>query len=435
MSEQDQSDIEHSTSRSRSQSQPSRQHSPVEKIEKDEENSLHQDSVQEPNQAKQQIVQLYISGLITQVTEQQVSEVFEPFGKVLKVDLKNNFAFVNFIGDSDEAIKCLNGKKIKYSLHSVTVDIARSQPAYIKKLAARQERLKNIKRDVLFVTGFDQQTMTKSKILNIFEKYGGVDNVILVRSYCFVKYAKLDDAISACNGLNGQQIEGSVLKVEYSERTMQEISKPRPLYSNRFHQSDRNGSSHHDYDSKHIHSEYQSDYRSHNNRSHSHHDYQYEHEHIHLSPSNETRQNQESNSARLPLFDPKTLLLMIKVIHILGIGIEVGIIIIKVMREIEADQRRIVFLIMKMNHPEEIEAEAEVIPEKVEDIQIKKNKQKKKKKSKDNEIKKKIMIRVKNQPSNPLLPFPSTQSQSIHISTQRIKEKQHPNESPRIRHS
>lgn len=61
--------------------------------------------------------------------------------------------------------------------------------------------------------------VTESDLMNLFQKQGEIDNITLysARSYAFVHFKRIEEAIAARNSLQGIVLCGNALKIEFTK--------------------------------------------------------------------------------------------------------------------------------------------------------------------------------------------------------------------------
>jgi splicing factor, arginine/serine-rich 4/5/6 len=67
------------------------------------------------------MAKVFVGRLSPDANEQDLEEVFKPYGQITKIDVKQGFAFIHFQDgrDAEEAMRGLHGCDIKGSLISV----------------------------------------------------------------------------------------------------------------------------------------------------------------------------------------------------------------------------------------------------------------------------------------------------------------------------
>ncbi|XP_069501182.1 RNA-binding protein 4B-like [Ambystoma mexicanum] len=147
------------------------------------------------------MVKIFVGGLSTSVTSEDLRERFEKYGKVNECDVLKNYAFVHMERE-DEANKAISGlhkKDLKGS--TLTVEYATSK----------------IRNATKIYVGNVSSKATSSDIRALFEEYGRVLECDIVKNYAFVHMAMERDAMDAIMNLNDRTVEGQKIFVTLSK--------------------------------------------------------------------------------------------------------------------------------------------------------------------------------------------------------------------------
>ena len=147
------------------------------------------------------MVKIFVGGVSSSVTNEDLRGLFEKFGKVNECDVLKNYAFVHMEreGEANKAINGLHKKDFKGS--TLTVEYATSK----------------IRNATKIYVGNVSSKATTSDIKALFEKYGRVVECDIVKNYAFVHMAKERDAMDAIEHLNNHPLEDQKLFVTISK--------------------------------------------------------------------------------------------------------------------------------------------------------------------------------------------------------------------------
>ncbi|KAA6397496.1 MAG: hypothetical protein EZS28_006976 [Streblomastix strix] len=171
---------------------------------------------------------LFLGGLGLSTRVEDIIQVFKPYGEVKNVDIKQGYAFVDLVGDVDAAIINVNGKPFGGSSHNVRVEKARNNADVRRREKERQTAANEHQREVLFIVGYDPNHLDHHNFRKMLEKYGKIIRLDFIRSYSFVQYENLADAVRAQKELNNYPYEGTPIRVQFSTRGVVQQSTPRP---------------------------------------------------------------------------------------------------------------------------------------------------------------------------------------------------------------
>jgi RNA recognition motif-containing protein len=140
------------------------------------------------------------------------------------IDLKNGFAFVKLDGGHHEAFAKLNDSI--FNERKIRVEFAKGA----ERTARQQSKRKHQEPSrILFVANFGPR-MTERGLEALFAKHGKVVRSSIderKRSFGFVEFDRLDDAVSAQKEMDNSPFEERVLTVEFSEGPIRRRSPPR----------------------------------------------------------------------------------------------------------------------------------------------------------------------------------------------------------------
>ncbi|XP_078516691.1 RNA-binding protein lark-like [Lissotriton helveticus] len=147
------------------------------------------------------MVKIFVGGLSSSVTSEDLRALFEKHGKVNECDVLKNYAFVHMEREA-EANKALNElHKHSFKGSTLTVEYATSK----------------IRNATKIYVGNVSSKVTTSDIKALFEKYGRVVECDIVKNYAFVHMARERDAMDAIVNLNDHRLEDQKLFVTLSK--------------------------------------------------------------------------------------------------------------------------------------------------------------------------------------------------------------------------
>ncbi|GJD07687.1 Serine/arginine-rich splicing factor RS31A [Galdieria sulphuraria] len=163
--------------------------------------------------------QLYVGNIPPDATVPQIQKLFEEFQPIARVDLKSGFAFV-FLEDGEQAeraIRLLNGTKNEelFGFRTLKVEYAKDASLVKQREEERKRRAERNPTESLFVTNFPSYFRERD-LERIFDQFGKVVNVEIIRSYAFVTFASIKDASFAYEKMHHFTLDdGRELHVEY----------------------------------------------------------------------------------------------------------------------------------------------------------------------------------------------------------------------------
>lgn len=146
----------------------------------------------------------------------EIERLFDRYGDVEHVDMKAGFAFVymKYKRDGEDAIRALDRREFGYKRRRLIVEWSKSAGQF---QATTQKRRENARpTTTLFVVNFDQRTTRERDVERLFEVYGRLQRVQIKRSYAFVEFKNIDDAMDAFNRTQNIELHGKRLTVEYA---------------------------------------------------------------------------------------------------------------------------------------------------------------------------------------------------------------------------
>jgi len=165
-------------------------------------------------------IQLFVAR-VRELSEDQIKQVFAKFGDVVNVQkpkTKPDIAFVsmeNFF-EARKAIESLNKKVVEGLSRSIFVQLATSNVTRDGiPLQALLERGETIK---IFVRNLDKETTDAKALGVLFERYGPVFDVAIIKDkgFGFVHMLSRESAEDAVRGLNRRDFKGKPLSVTFS---------------------------------------------------------------------------------------------------------------------------------------------------------------------------------------------------------------------------
>lgn len=155
-----------------------------------------------------EIVKLFVGNLPLEVTQEDLNQLFAPFGEVQTCSLLRQYAFITLVGEgaADRAIRQLNGKDFRG--RNLVVEESRARPPNSTKV---------------FVGNLSAQC-TADDLQELFQTFGRVLDCDKVKArlssnagYAFVHMERKEDALQAIEALHGTTFKGRQLSVELSK--------------------------------------------------------------------------------------------------------------------------------------------------------------------------------------------------------------------------
>eukprot|EP00195_Chlamydomonas_chlamydogama_P007005 CAMPEP_0202893732 /NCGR_PEP_ID=MMETSP1392-20130828/3259_1 /ASSEMBLY_ACC=CAM_ASM_000868 /TAXON_ID=225041 /ORGANISM="Chlamydomonas chlamydogama, Strain SAG 11-48b" /LENGTH=275 /DNA_ID=CAMNT_0049578173 /DNA_START=93 /DNA_END=920 /DNA_ORIENTATION=- len=143
--------------------------------------------------------------------EKEVFRLFDKYGPVDRIDMKQGFAFVYMKNkrDAEDSIRKLDGLEFGYKRRRLKVQWAKQ---------AESERKRECKPSTtLFIVNFDTARTRERDIERYFDYYGSIKRVEIKKNYAFVQFDSIDDAIKALEATNGRKLSGRTITVEYTQ--------------------------------------------------------------------------------------------------------------------------------------------------------------------------------------------------------------------------
>lgn len=186
-----------------------------------------------------QFTNLFVKNLIPTVTEEQLKEVFEPFGTITSAKVRElgeikseiGFAYVCYSEHSAAAaaVEALNGKENKIAKEGMTLDVgrfrSREERTRDRERARREFLIQMTRYPNLYIKNFDE-TVTVERLRALFEKYGEVISARVMtlpsgasRCFGFVSMKDQNAASQAIDALhNSTFLSSRPLYVTYAVR-------------------------------------------------------------------------------------------------------------------------------------------------------------------------------------------------------------------------
>jgi RNA recognition motif-containing protein len=165
-------------------------------------------------------VKLFVTG-VKDITEEQIKRSFEKYGKVVSVEkhkLKKQIAFVRMDSyfSARKVIENCSQKKLPDTDEQIFVQLSFENKVGGQSLSALAEQGNTLK---LFVGSLYEGT-TEDELAKLFEQYGPVHESIIVKGkdFGFIKMLSLEHAENAVRGLNRRDFKGRLLKVTFSNK-------------------------------------------------------------------------------------------------------------------------------------------------------------------------------------------------------------------------
>ncbi len=187
---------------------------------------------------------LFVGGISRDSTEDSIREAFAPFGKITRYYLvmdkdsdppqPKGFGYVAFssIEEAIAACAAMNGKKLDGRQLRIDYSEPRPDRVFELKEVVPPESLPN---SILFVAGVSKDS-TEDSYRKAFSRYGNVIRVYLQRDpdtddlkgIGWVGFSSVAEAEAAVEGLNGKEIDGRQIRLDYSEPRSDDPNKMLP---------------------------------------------------------------------------------------------------------------------------------------------------------------------------------------------------------------
>jgi len=161
---------------------------------------------------------LFVGNLDPNVKLEDLRKLFESKGIVQKIDMKNGFAFVFMESGYSEAIHELDGREFGSQRRMLKVEYARGDGIVKRREEQRRSEAQSLPCDTLFVVNFDPISTTTRDLEKIFQAFGKTIRVDVKKNFAFIQYEAIADATKARDDMNGKQIDGHEITVEYVAR-------------------------------------------------------------------------------------------------------------------------------------------------------------------------------------------------------------------------
>ncbi|XP_063059781.1 RNA-binding protein 14a isoform X2 [Engraulis encrasicolus] len=149
---------------------------------------------------------LFVGNLSLDISQEDLMTLFAPYGQVVGCSLLRQFAFVHLQGDTERAIRDLNGRDFKG-----------------RNLVVEESRMRPMNSTRVFVGNLSAQC-TAEDLHELFQTFGRVIECDKVKArlsssagYAFVHMERKEDAQTAIEALNGTTFKGRPLSVELSK--------------------------------------------------------------------------------------------------------------------------------------------------------------------------------------------------------------------------
>jgi RNA recognition motif-containing protein len=171
---------------------------------------------------------LFIANLERDDTEQDLVDCFAKYGKIVRLEKKNQYAFVWLENDeitSRALAECNNTYLHRRSRRKMVVEMARQDGSVRKRENDRADSAHYKPNETLFVANFDADRTRDDDLRSLFTRYGPIvrANIPRGKNFGFVQFEQLPDAVDAKNAMNNAQWLGRTLSVEYVTKRSEEV--------------------------------------------------------------------------------------------------------------------------------------------------------------------------------------------------------------------
>eukprot|EP01112_Ceratiomyxa_fruticulosa_P010594 TRINITY_DN2811_c0_g3_i2.p1 TRINITY_DN2811_c0_g3~~TRINITY_DN2811_c0_g3_i2.p1 ORF type:complete len:207 (-),score=45.83 TRINITY_DN2811_c0_g3_i2:571-1191(-) len=163
---------------------------------------------------------IFVGNLDNDARAKDLERVFDRYGKIDKIDLKQGFAFIFFQRkkDAEEAVHRADGKEFGERKMRMRVELARGDGRTKRREDSRRQSAQNDPQTTLFVVGFDPVRIRESDLEKEFGRFGKIIRAQITRNFAFVEFDALDNAIRAKGALDQTRIGDRTVSVEYVAR-------------------------------------------------------------------------------------------------------------------------------------------------------------------------------------------------------------------------
>ncbi|KAF5833569.1 hypothetical protein DUNSADRAFT_10060 [Dunaliella salina] len=169
---------------------------------------------------------VYVGNYEYEMPENEIYKMFYAYGDIDRIDMKTGFCFVYMKDDreAERAIRKLDGREVGYKRRPLRVQWAKTKDADRKREIAPST--------TLFVVNFDLARTRERDLERHFAEYGPIKRVEIKRSYAFVQFEDIEDAMYAMKKTNFSNLMGRTITVEYVQneggRRRERSLSPRP---------------------------------------------------------------------------------------------------------------------------------------------------------------------------------------------------------------
>ncbi|KAM9425966.1 RNA-binding protein 4.1-like [Pholidichthys leucotaenia] len=146
------------------------------------------------------MVKIFVGNLPREADEEELTALFSEYGKVTECAIIKNFAFVHMDDRkaATKAIKNLHHHKLHFT--PINVEASRGKNQFPVKL-----HVANVEKGA------------EEALQSLFEEYGTVTDLVIVKNFAFVHMANSEEAMDAINELDNSEFQGKHIHVQISK--------------------------------------------------------------------------------------------------------------------------------------------------------------------------------------------------------------------------
>lgn len=157
---------------------------------------------------------VYAGNLPPEISEKKIQDIFSTYGEIKEFDIIKNFAFIHYTKEEDAEKAVKNLHKTKLDNHTINVEISK---AINRSNPPTKVHVGNL-----------PENFPSAELKQIFQAYGDLQNVDVIKNYAFVHFKNKSDAEKAANDLNNSEIQGKTIEVKIARNQTPKSDLPPP---------------------------------------------------------------------------------------------------------------------------------------------------------------------------------------------------------------
>jgi len=149
---------------------------------------------------------LYVGRITSQVSQNDLVNLFSKYGEIIDILMKDDFAFLEFANSkqAQNALKELNG----YSIGGSRLVVEAARPKEEDQATA------NLLQHPRLYVGKLNESVKKQDLVNAFSQYGDILDILMKDDFAFLEFSNIQAATKALLDMNGAKLCGSKIVVE-----------------------------------------------------------------------------------------------------------------------------------------------------------------------------------------------------------------------------